>query len=111
MWPRIEERRAFCKLCNLYFNEKTRAKNVCTMKADKIKRIRYGTYFVCLFMSLLLLMFFEIVFICRRHADPNGFLHLLHTLRVVGVLGNKKSKALLTHSRPKRQKGAMIQAL
>ena len=81
------------------------------MKADKIKQIRYGTYFVCLFMSLLLLiMFLEIVFICRRHADPNGFLHLLRTLRVVGVLGNKKSKALWTHSRPKRQKGAMIQA-
>ena len=29
-------------------------------------------------MSLLLLMFFEIAFICRRRADPNGVPHLLH---------------------------------
>ena len=36
---------------------------------------------VCIFMSLLLLiMFLEIVFICCHHADPNRFLHLLHTL-------------------------------
>ena len=36
-------------------------------------------------MSLLLLiMFFEIVSICRRHADPNGVLHLLRTLLKTG---------------------------
>ena len=67
---------------------------------------------VCLFMSLLLLiMFFEIVFIYHRHADPNGFPDLLCTLRVVGVFGVKKSKGLWTYSRPNRQKGAMNQAL
>ena len=38
---------------------------------------------VCVFMSLLLsIMFFEIVSICRRHADPNGVLHLLRARKL-----------------------------
>ena len=38
-------------------------------------------------MSLLLLiMFFEIVSICCRHADPNGVPHLLPTLQLEGVV-------------------------
>ena len=48
---------------------------------------------VCVLMSLLLLMFFEIVFICRRHADPNGFPHLLRTLR-----RSPRQKLYLGHS-------------
>ena len=39
---------------------------------------------VCVFMSLLLLiMFFVIVSICRRRADPNGVPHLLRTLPLI----------------------------
>ena len=61
--------------CVIYVNEKSRVKNGCTMKADwKTKQKRYDTYIVCVFMPLLLLiMFFEIVFISRHHADLNGF--------------------------------------
>ena len=45
---------------------------------------------VCVFMSLLLLiMFFEIVSICRRHADPNGVPHLLRTLHMEHHYFNK----------------------
>ena len=32
-------------------------------------------------MLLLLLMFYTITLICRRHVDPNGFPYLLRTLK------------------------------
>ena len=36
---------------------------------------------VCYFISLLLsIIFFTIVFVCRSHVDPDGFLCLLHAL-------------------------------
>ena len=50
-------------------------------KAEKVWHL-----LVCVFMSLLLLMFFEIVFICCCHADPNGVPHLLHTLEMKKIL-------------------------
>lgn len=59
-------------------HEKICVNIACTIKADLITKQKRNDI-VCSFI-LLLIMFFEMLFICHRHGDPDRFLHLLHTL-------------------------------
>ena len=72
---------AFRNFCLIYLKSKHLHKHCIYKKRwlnNKTEKVWH--LFVWAFISLLLLMFFTIVFIWCRHFDPNGFLYLLHML-------------------------------